>query len=428
MIFNNITILDENFAAQEDMYVAVKDEKIAYIGKERPDGYYGRCYDGRGKLLMPAFYNSHGHSPMSLMRGYGENMALQDWLSKRIFPFEEKLTGEAVYWGTMLSMAESARFGIVSTTDMYYFLDDMAAAVSKAGMKSNLSRGIVQFDDSNPWEMVSMAEMKKAFEKYHNSCGGKIKIDMCIHGEYTSKPETVKAVAEYAKAVGGNMHIHISETQSEHLDCKERHGKTPVRYFADLGAWDVPATAAHCVWIEGEDFDILKEKNVTVASNPASNLKLASGVCNVPELLRKGVNVAIGTDSVASNNNLNFFEEMKLFAMTSKMMYKDPTAVTPVETLRAATVNGARGQGRFDCGLVKEGFKADLIVLDIDKPYMSPVHSLATNLVYSAVGTDVELTMADGEILYENGEYKKLDIEATMFNAQKATTAILKAL
>ncbi|MBR1989320.1 MAG: amidohydrolase family protein, partial [Firmicutes bacterium] len=172
----------------------------------------------------------------------------------------------------------------------------------------------------------------------------------------------------------------------------------------------------------------LREKNVTVASNPVSNLKLASGVCNVPELLRRGVNVALGTDSVASNNSLNFFEEMKVFAMASKMMYKDPTVVTPVETLRAATVNGAMGQGRKDCGLVKEGFRADLIVVDIDQPNMHPVHNMANNLVYSASGTDVVMTMSDGKVIYENGEYKTLDIEKTIFEAGLSTKEILAKL
>ncbi|MBR6584167.1 MAG: amidohydrolase family protein, partial [Firmicutes bacterium] len=214
-----------------------------------------------------------------------------------------------------------------------------------------------------------------------------------------------------------------------HEECKgRRNGMTPAQYFNSLGVFDMPATAAHCVWIEGEDFDILREKNVTVASNPVSNLKLASGVCNVPELLRRGVNVALGTDSVASNNSLNFFEEMKVFAMASKMMYKDPTVVTPVETLRAATVNGALGQGRKDCGLVKEGFRADLIVVDIDQPNMHPVHNMANNLVYSASGTDVVMTMSDGKVIYENGEYKTLDIEKTIFEAGLSTKEILAKL
>ena len=254
-------------------------------------------------------------------------------------------------------------------------------------------------------------------------------MDLSIHAEYTSNHLAVEAVAAYAKEHNARTHVHISETESEHEECKQRHdGKTPVRYFSELGMFDVPATAAHCVWIEGDDFDILKEKGVTVAVNPVSNLKLASGVANVPGMLKKGINVAIGTDSTASNNSLNFFEEMKVFALASKTWYKDPKAVSPVQTLYAATRAGALGQGREDCGLVKEGFRADLIVINTDKPNMHPVHDMRNNLVYSACGSDVCLTMVDGEILYRDGEYYSIDVEKTIFEAEKATEKILETL
>lgn len=428
MLFNNITILDENFEIKQNMYVGIEGSRIEYIGSDMPQKDYGRVYDGKGKLLMSAFYNSHGHSPMALMRGYGENLALQDWLNKKIFPFEDKLDSNAVYWGTLLTMAESLRFGIVSTSDMYYFIDDMVSATRDAGMKGNISRAIVNFGDGDVWQLPSMQEMKRTFEAYHNTEDERIKMDVSIHAEYTSNPLAVEAVSAYGKEVAARMHIHVSETQSEHEACKEKYGKTPIRYFCDLGALDIPTTAAHCVWIEGEDFDIMKEKGVTAAVNPVSNMKLASGVCNAGELLRKGINVAIGTDSVASNNSLNFFEEMKYFATASKMMFRDPTAVTVKETLYAATRGGALGQGREDCGLLKEGFRADLIVVDIDKPNMYPVHSLLNNLVYSASGTDVVMTMADGRVLYENGEYMTIDLQRTVKEAEAATKKILASL
>ena len=428
MLFKNITILDEDLAVREHMFVGTKGTRIAYIGTQEPQEAYGRVYDGRGKLLMSAFYNCHGHSPMALMRGYGENMALQDWLTKRIFPFEDKLDSHAVYWATLLTMAESVRFGIVSTSDMYYFIDDMVAAVRDAGAKANISRAIVSGSESDVWKLPSMQEMKRTFEAYHNIEDERIKIDVSIHAEYTSDVPEVEAVSAYGKEAGTRMHVHVSETRSEHETCKQKRGMTPVHYLAEHGAFDMPATAAHCVWVEGEDFDILKEKGVTVASNPVSNLKLASGVCNVPELLRRGIRVALGTDSVASNNSLNFFEEMKVFALASKMYYNDPTAVTPEQTLLAATRNGALAQGREDCGLVKEGFRADLITVDIRQPNMRPVHNMLNNLVYSASGTDICLTMADGRVLYEDGAYPTLDIEKTMFEADAAMKKILAAL
>lgn len=428
MLFKNISILNESFEIEENMYVGIEGEKITYISKEAPKRGFGRVYDGTGKLLMSGFVNTHAHSPMALMRGYGENMALQDWLNKKIFPFEAKLTGDAVYWATMLAMAESVRFGIVSTTDMYYFSEDMVRAIAESGTKNNLSRSITCFDDSELWELESAKEMKSLFETYHNAEGGRIKVDMSIHAEYTSTPKIVRQMAEYTSSIGVNMHVHLSETQSEHEECKARHGMTPAAYFNSLGLFDTPTTAAHCVWIEGEDFEILKEKGVTVASNPVSNMKLASGVCNVPKLLDMGINVSLGTDSVASNNSLNYIEEMKYFATAAKERVKDPTAVTPKQALRAATSSGAQSQGRSDTGVLARGKKADLIVLDISGPHMHPVHSLINNLVYSASGSDVVLTMADGKILYENGKYFTIDLERAVYETERAAKKILQAL
>lgn len=429
MLFKNITILDEHFEIQENMYVGIDGDRITYISKEAPREISGRVYDGRGKLLMSGFYNTHAHSPMTLLRGYGENLALQDWLEKRIFPFEAKLDGNAVYWGTMLAMAESIRFGIVSTTDMYYFPDEMAAAVLESGAKNNMSRSITNFSDCDLWELESAAEMKHTYETYHNKGDGRLKIDMSLHAEYTSTPKTVKQLAEYTKQIGANMHVHLSETQKEHEECKQRHGgKTPAEYFNEMGLFDTPTTAAHCVWLEGDDFAILKEKGVTAASNPVSNAKLASGVCNVPRLLREGIPVSLGTDSVSSNNSLNFMEEIKAFATASKVKFSDPTAVTPKEALCAATWTGAKAQGREDCGRLKVGNKADVIAVDISGPHMHPVHNLLNNLVYSASGSDVVLTMADGKILYENGKFYTIDIEKTIYEADRAVSKILKAL
>ncbi|HWQ78794.1 MAG TPA: amidohydrolase [Anaerovoracaceae bacterium] len=431
MLFKNITILDGKFEARDNMYVGIKGETIDYIDNVEPKADYGDSYDGKGKLLMSGFFNSHAHTPMTLMRGYGENMSLQDWLTKRIFPFEDKLNAEAVYAGMLLGIAESLRFGIVSTTDMYYFGDDMSRAVLESGVKNNLGRGVVNFSADTDFDIDGLQgfqETKHLFETYHNAGNGRLKVDMSLHAEYTSNPKTALHLAEYMKSVGANMHVHVSETEFEHEECKKRHRLTPAQYLSMHGVFDTKATAAHCVWLEGEDFDILKEKGVTVASCPVSNLKLASGVCNVPLLLKKGVNVAIGTDSVASNNSLNMIEEMKVFAIANKGKQYDPTLITPAETLKAATFAGAKGQGREDCGKLAVGFKADLIVLDLSQPHMHPVHNLANNIVYSASGGDVLLTMVDGRVLYRNGEYMTIDIEKVVFEAEKATRRILAEL
>lgn len=429
MLFKNISILDENLEVQQGMYVGIKNDKIDYIGKDMPMENYGEEYEGKGRLLMSGFYNAHAHSPMTLLRGYGENMSLQDWLNKRIFPFEDKLDGNAVYWGTMLAMAESFRYGIVSSTDMYYFCEDMVRAIDETGAKNNIGRGVTNFTGEGLYGLQSFAEMKSLFENFHNAANGRIKIDMSLHAEYTSNPQTAREMAEYTKSIGANMHVHVSETKLEHEECKQRHGGlTPIQYLNDAGLLDSKTTAAHCVWVEFEDMEIMKEKGVTVASNPISNLKLASGVCNVPELLRRCINVAIGTDSVSSNNSLNFFEEMKAFALVSKEKYQDPTAITPVQAVYAATRAGALSQGREDCGKLAVGNKADLIVLDIARPNYVPVHNMVTNLVYSGCGGDIVMTMIDGKVVYKDGIYTTIDIEKTMFEVEKATASILRQL
>ena len=428
MIFKNITILDENFNTKENMYVGIKGEIIDYIGSEEPKETYGESYDGKGKLLMCGFYNSHAHTPMTLMRGYGENLSLQDWLNTRIFPFEDKLSSNSVYSGMLLGIAESLRFGIVSSTDLYYFCDDMARAVLESGIKNNLGRGVVNFGDGDVAQLQGFLETKQLFENFHNEGNGRLKVDVSLHAEYTSNPATALHLAEYAKLTGANMHVHVSETEFEHEECKKRHGLTPVQYLNKQHIFDTKATAAHCVWLEEEDFDILAQKGVTVASCPVSNLKLASGVCNIPKLLGKGINVAIGTDSVASNNSLNMIEEMKFFAVANKGKQYDPTLITPVETLKAATFAGAKGQGRDDCGKLARGFKADLIVMDLKQPNMHPIHNMANNMVYSASGSDVLLTMVDGKVLYKNGEYLTIDIEKTIYEAEEETKRILGEL
>ncbi|MBE6031640.1 MAG: amidohydrolase [Clostridiales bacterium] len=429
MLFKNITILDENLEIRENCYVGIKDSLIDYIGSEEPQADYGEVYDGKGRLLMPGFVNGHAHTPMTLLRGYGENLKLDQWLNERIFPFEAKLTGEDVYYSTLLGIAESLRYGIVSTTDMYYFCNDMANAFKESGAKANIGRALTCFEVKAIEELESFQEAKALYKDWHGAADGRILVDMSLHAEYTSNARLVKELADYTKDLGARMHVHCSETLNEVEGCKARHkGRTPVEYFAEQGLLNQPATLAHCVWLEGDDFNILKEKGATVATCPVSNLKLSSGICNVPKLLEKGVNVMIGTDSVSSNNSLNFIEEMKFFALLNKERREDPTLITPKETLYAATAAGAAAQGRSDCGKLAVGYKADLIVLDITGPNMYPVHDLLNNIVYSASGSDVVMTMADGKVLYKDGEYLTIDIEKVKYEVERSKVRILNEL
>ena len=424
MLFKNITILNENLEVEENMYVGTSADKIEYIGKDEPTEDYGEAYDGRGKLLMCGLVNSHTHNAMSIMRGYGENLTLYDWLDNKIYPFEDAFTHESVYWSTMLSMAESLRYGITSSSDQYFWIDDMVKAIADSETKINLSRAIVCFDDSDIKDLPSVEELKRTVKAYNGGMNGKIIMEAALHGEYTNTVKSARQVSELAKELGLGMHVHCAETARETAECKERHGVSPVRFFYDNGAFDIRALAAHCTWLDEEDYDLLKEKDVTVAVNPISNMKLASGICDADALLSKGIRVGIGTDSVASNNSLNFFEEIKAFALATKVKRQDPTLITPKQALEAATYAGAVGQGRLDTGKLKVGFKADLIVIDTNKPNMQPKHNLLNNLVYAADGV-VDMTMVDGKVLFEKGEYKTIDIEKTIFEANKNTELIL---
>lgn len=459
MLFRNIGLVDENFEYREGMYVGTIADRIVYIGSEEPgeetltdlsrkysdeilasagtcechkpanfDPVFGEFYDGTGKVLMPAFYNAHGHSPMSLLRGYGENLPLDRWLNERIFPFEARLYSEGVYWSTLLTMAESMRFGIVSTSDMYYFIDDMVRAISTSGMKANISRAVAGIGSETLEDCTGYKEMREAIMMYDGFCDGRIQVEASAHAEYTNNEYFLRAIADAAKEFDVRMHVHVSETRGETDGCIERHGMTPTEFLDKCGIFDVPANAAHCVWLTDNDRDILAARGVSVSSNPSSNFKLASGICDVPALYAKGINVAIGTDSVSSNNALNFFGDMKLFALAGKIKTMDPAAMTPQQVLRSATRAGALAQGREDAGLVREGFKADLIVIDASVPNMVPVHDMLTNLVYSADGGDVVMTMADGAVLYRDGEYTNIDIEKTMAEADIATKKILASL
>ncbi len=430
MLFSNIDILDESLEHRKGCYVGIKDNKIAYISSEAPKEDFGEIYDGTGKLLMAGFVNAHSHSAMTLMRGYAENMALDRWLNDRVFPFEAKLDDEAIYNGTMLAVAEMLRFGIVSTTDMYFGAEPNSLASLESGIKMNIGVQSTCFDNSSLKDLYAYNEWIKAIPLYHGAGDGRVLVDISLHAEYTNTERIARELSAFALEKGLRTHVHLSETQFEHEGCKQRHdGKTPARYLYDCGLFDSPTTAAHCVWLEGEDFDLLKEKGVTVANCPVSNLKLASGFANVPRMLEKGINVALGTDSVASNNNLNILEEIKLFATLFKGTSGDPTAITPKQALYTATRGGALSQGREDCGLLKEGFKADLIVLDMRKrPYMQPCHNMINNIVFSAMGTDVCLTMVDGKVLYKDGEYLTIDLERAVYNANKSTERILAQL
>lgn len=428
MLFERISILDEHFSVVRECYVGTQGDRIAYVGTERPEKDFGARYDGRGKVLLPGLVNTHCHVPMTLLRGYGEDLPLDRWLNERIFPMENTLTGEFVYWGSLLGIAEMVASGITSFSDMYFFCDDIIRAVRDAGISANISKGVTSFDGGSFYGSGDYQKTRALVETYAGKADD-IRIDACIHAEYTSNERVVREVAEFAQENGLRIHLHLSETRKEHEACKlRRGGKTPAAYMDSLGVFDGPVLAAHCVWVEESDIELLAAKGASVAHCPASNLKLGSGVAPVAKLLAKGVRVTIGTDGASSNNNLNMFEELTLAGLLARGTGYDPTLLPPQQLLRMATVEGALAQGRRDTGLIREGYLADLCVVDLQKPHLRPVHDVLANLASSAQAADVCLTMARGRVVYQDGDFRTIDIERTMGMAESAAEEMKRRL
>lgn len=406
-LFTNVTTLTAT-----NLFVVVDGVYIKSITPDKPEGEFSRIIDCKNRLMLPGLYNTHTHAAMTLFRGYGEDLPLQRWLEERIFPAEEKLSPSAVYAASMLAAAESIRAGVVSFTDMYMYCDETARAVAETGLKANICRPILSFDPSQPLrDNERFPEAVSLYNEWNNACSGRIKIDMSLHAEYTNTERSCRETAEYCKSIGANMHIHLSETKKEHVEGKARRGVTPARFMYNCGVFDSPTTAAHCVWLEDSDLTLLREKGVSVAHNPVSNLKLGSGVMPYRKFKDAGLNIALGTDGTASNNTLDLFKEMYIAALIHKGVNLAPDCVTATDVIESATVCGARAQGRSDCGRLEPGCRADLILLDLDSVNNIPSYNPAYTAVYSANGGDVRLTMVDGKILYENGEYTTLDIE-----------------
>ena len=393
-------------------YVTVCDGRITAIDEQRPTGEFTRVIDGRGCLLTPGLVNAHTHAAMTLLRGYGEDLPLDRWLNERIFPAEDRLSDRAVYLGTKLSIAEMLAAGVTSFSDMYFFCDATARAVAEAGIKANLSRSIVSFDENaDPAADARVAEGLALFNEWNGQGDGRILVDLSLHAEYTNVAPYVRYVAEAAERLGTRVQIHLSETRKEHEECLARHGVTPTGFFKENGLLSVPVVAAHGVFITEDDRIALKEAGATVVHNPISNLKLGSGILPLADTLAAGVNVALGTDGAASNNRLDLLREMQTALLLAKGTTGRPECLTAADGLRLATENGARAQGRGDCGRLEVGYRADLVLWDLRGVHDLPVLLPEETLAYAAASGDVCLTMVDGRILYENGEFTTLDVE-----------------
>ncbi|MFA5585946.1 MAG: amidohydrolase [Saccharofermentanales bacterium] len=415
LLFHDIALIGPDGLTKKHMNVRVEGTLIQTIEPcqttwEEALAAGEPVYDGRNKLIIPGFFNNHSHVPMTLTRGFAEDLSLHDWLYKRIFPFEALLTEEDMYWGALLGIAEMLSGGTVSFTDMYMRIQGISRAVSESGIKASLSNGLTGDADTKLEETAWFRETETLIEEARAS-GGQIIANASLHAQYTSKPELVRQLADYALDRGLRMHIHLSETRGEHEACKANYGKTPTRYLTDLGLLSVPTTAAHAIFIEGEDYDLIRQQGVTLCHMPSSNLKIGSGLADVKSWRDAGIRVTIGTDGAGSNNNLDMIEEVTLASFLAKGIHHDPILFSTGELLTFATRNGALAQGREDTGLLEEGYRADLAVVDMSTLKFQPVFDYGTSLFTNANASDVALTMVDGRVLYQDGVFTTIDIE-----------------
>ena len=433
MIFSNVKLLDENFQVRQNMFVQTKDEKISYIGEKMPEKISAdeEVYDGTGKFLMNGFFNTHCHVPMTILRGYGEGLSLQDWLFTKIFPFEAKLTPEDVYWTTKLGAMELIASGCASISDMYFHIESEAKAIDECGLKANICNGVTSFDlqedlsNNRGWnETWALLDSVKS-----GKFSDRIKVDMGLHAEYTNNERIAKLIAEGAKKSGLNIHAHLSETEKEQDECKGRHGgKTPARFMESAGVLDCHAQFAHCVYVTEEDEELLKKSGAFLVHNPSSNLKLGSGIAPVKRWVEKGLNVCIGTDGASSNNNLDMMEEIHVAALLCRGATRDANAVSAADILKMATVNGAMAQDRKDCGTIKVGNRADIIVFDLSTPHMQPDFNTLANVVFSAQSSDIVMNMIDGRVVYRDGEFTFIDRKEVYSQVNERLQRIMKEL
>ena len=415
VLFTNVTavLMDEAGTILKNGYVQVEGTSITYVGTHRPQGDFDRVVDCSGKVMMPGLINAHTHLPMTLMRGYGGGCDLQTWLHDYIFPAEGKLDPRAVSAGAGLGLAEMIASGVTCVADMYMFTSTIAQEILNSGISANLSCGGVYFGDPadfNPDTCGDCVAQRALTEEFHGAGDGQILLDASIHGEYTSSAPLWQWMAQFAHDHNQRMHVHVSETRSEHQASLDRHGLTPIQTLNQYGVWDNGGISAHCVYTTPEDWAIMAEKGVSCVHNPYSNLKLGSGIAPIPDMLQAGVNVALGTDGMSSHNSADLFADLKLAALLPSGVRCTPGVVTPRQALEMATVAGARALGR-PTGQIAVGKVADLILLDFTAPNLTPCHDVVENLVFAAHGSNVVMNMARGNIIYENGTFHTLDVE-----------------
>ncbi len=411
--------------AQDDIkrgVVVIEDGIITQVS-ESTDETADTVIDAKGGVVMPGLVNTHTHAGMTLFRGYADDLTLSDWLENHIWPAEAQLTDNDLYIGTKLACLEMIRSGTTAFVDMYIHVDRVARAVEESGMRAALSYGMIDLGDETRAES-ELKEGRRFVKEWNGRADGRITTMYGPHAPNTCSREFLMKVKEQAKQDNAKIHIHVLETEAELNQMKEQFGMCSVNMLDEIDFLDNDVIAAHCVWLSDGDMDILNERGVNVSHNPVSNMKLASGIAPVPKMLARGVNISLGTDGCASNNNLNMFEEMKTAALLHKVDTSDPTVLPAQQVLEMATINGARAMG-INSGMLKVGCMADVIIVDMDKPHLTPRYNVASHLVYSASGADVRTTIVNGKVLMDDYKVLSMDEQTVMEKAKDAALNLI---
>lgn len=379
-----------------------EESRITFVGTseeaaEKQSPVWEREIDVDNNLLMSGFKDAHTHTPMTFLRSYADDLPLQEWLNQKVFPKEALLTEEAAYWFSLLGIMEYLTSGITTGFDMYFLTKAVTRATIDSGFRMVQTSGLNDFASS-------LEEME---EEYHsiNAMSDRTSYLLGFHAEYTTSAEKMHGVAALAEKLKSPVWFHNGETKKEVEDCKKRYHRTPTQLAEEFGMFTYGGGGYHCIWFEDRDFEIFKKRGLTAVTNPASNLKLASGICPVKRFVEEGISMAIGTDGPASNNCLDMFREMFLTAALAKVREMDAKCVAAEEILYMATAGGAKAMGLTACDSLAPGKYADIICIDLKQPNMQPEHNIVKNLVYSGSKQNVKMTMVNGKILYENGVF-----------------------
>ena len=404
--------------------IMIEGDRIKAMG-EVPDGFLpDKTIDGKDHFAIPGLVNAHTHASMNLLRSYADDMELMDWLTTKIWPVEEKMGSEDIYWGAMLAAAEMIRSGTTSFADLYGPCEErVAEATIESGLRGILSRGLIGVAPDSDKKLDEAAAL---YRDFHGAGEGRVTVMFAPHALYTCPPDFLKKVSKAADEYNAEIHIHMSETQGEVENCLKEYGKRPFAHVESTGLFEHGTMAAHCVHVDDEDIDIIKKHHIRVVHNPGSNMKLASGVAPVPRLLKEGICVALGTDGASSNNNLDMLEEVQLSALLHKVSACDPLAVPALEAVKMGTEYGAQAVGLKDVGRLEAGALADIVLFDLNNVMWCPRHNLVSLLAYSARSSSVDTVLVAGKVLMEKHELKTLDEERILFEAQRCADRLTK--